>query len=346
MELNRRKRLKRGGEFVAETTSSCDEEDGRRAMEEEVRRKKMRAAKIIQVGKWAQPTPRCRPAPSLPLPSCHDPLNSSFLHHREDFANKWCQEFNTRIFRNHLPSLSLLWTGSLTSTAGKCVAFKLPCKCSGNDPCGRSVQQWMDRDQKSKKAIAIKRGERNEKNNGINSILEKTIPAGQQEAHKLSPGITSTTHACLSSATISLTELTSSPKHVTASSSSLLLLPLNLRSSIIRFPDGHWGSVRIHLSPKLLNSPFRVCQTLLHEMCHAAQFFFEPSTMRAPVLHCETCQEMSAKTYVDRRPHGPAFWKYAKIASLLYPSLEVSRCHSYQVGDGQAKNRETRKCCL
>eukprot|EP00922_Rhytidocystis_sp_ex-Travisia-forbesii_P032288 GHVS01048006.1.p1 GENE.GHVS01048006.1~~GHVS01048006.1.p1 ORF type:complete len:439 (-),score=83.23 GHVS01048006.1:409-1725(-) len=154
-----------------------------------------------------------------------------------------------------------------------------------------------------------------------------------------------------------------------ASIGGISLLPVSLRPSVCRFPDGHWGSISIKLSSNLLTNCFRMCQTLLHEICHAAQFYFEPSTIHAPAVEhiCSSCQQqpniptegasertssvreegnnksvyaLTQSVYVDRRPHGPAFWKYAKIASLLYPTLEVSRCHSYDV----QKRKSRRRC--
>eukprot|EP00922_Rhytidocystis_sp_ex-Travisia-forbesii_P036235 GHVS01053748.1.p1 GENE.GHVS01053748.1~~GHVS01053748.1.p1 ORF type:complete len:335 (+),score=83.14 GHVS01053748.1:163-1167(+) len=331
MELGRRKRrLKRGGEFVSSTT---DEEDATAEMEEEEedvsRRKRSKRRRAEEVSKTPPPPSSClRPPPSLPLPSSsQEEDSSSFLPHREVFAVNWYQEFNRRIFRGHLPSsLCLAWPISMTSTAGKCVVFKLACKCE-RGPCKQSVQHYLDGQKKRRITSVSKLSQNNnlEKQDQTASPRPSSSPSTiQQEEEDVSITSDVTTQEDNSSAA--------------SSCSGLWALPVNLRSSILRFPDGHWGSVRVQLSPKLLTNSYRLCQTLLHELCHAAQFFFEPSTMATPssLRVCETCQQEDKqtdkqKTFVDRRPHGPAFWKYAKIASLLYPSLEVSRCHCYEL---------------
>ncbi|KAF4705420.1 hypothetical protein FOZ62_003829, partial [Perkinsus olseni] len=69
------------------------------------------------------------------------------------------------------------------------------------------------------------------------------------------------------------------------------------------------GICRIELSTKVLDRPLRVCKTLLHEMCHAAQF----------ILSGEL-----------RPPHGPAF-KKAQIASAVFPQYAVTVSHSYEI---------------
>ncbi|KAF4686494.1 hypothetical protein FOZ62_006449, partial [Perkinsus olseni] len=70
------------------------------------------------------------------------------------------------------------------------------------------------------------------------------------------------------------------------------------------------GVCRIELSTKVLDRPLRVCKTLLHEMCHAAQF----------ILSGEL-----------RPPHGPAFKKWAQIASAVFPQYAVTVSHSYEI---------------
>jgi len=67
----------------------------------------------------------------------------------------------------------------------------------------------------------------------------------------------------------------------------------------------------IELSEKVCDSEDRLKTTLLHEMCHAATWLLDSE--RKP-------------------PHGPSFWKYAKLASNALPELgEVTTCHSFVV---------------
>ena len=66
----------------------------------------------------------------------------------------------------------------------------------------------------------------------------------------------------------------------------------------------------IELSEKVCDSDLRLQTTLLHEMCHVAAWLLDGE--RKP-------------------PHGPAFWKYAKLATTAFPSLAVTTCHSYSV---------------
>ena len=66
----------------------------------------------------------------------------------------------------------------------------------------------------------------------------------------------------------------------------------------------------IELSEKVCDDEERLKTTLLHEMCHAAAWLLDGE--RKP-------------------PHGPAFWKYAKQASVALPDQTVTTCHSYAV---------------
>ncbi len=65
---------------------------------------------------------------------------------------------------------------------------------------------------------------------------------------------------------------------------------------------------RIELSPSLVaGSSTRLQETLLHEMCHAAQYIQgERDT-----------------------PHGMMFKKWSSIAMTHYPELSISVCHNY-----------------
>ena len=67
---------------------------------------------------------------------------------------------------------------------------------------------------------------------------------------------------------------------------------------------------RIELSLKVVDSPFRLAQTLLHELCHAAAWVLD---------------------HVDKPPHGPAFAKWAASASKSYPKRAVTVCHNFEI---------------
>ena len=89
----------------------------------------------------------------------------------------------------------------------------------------------------------------------------------------------------------------------------------SMRQSIGGTADPKGAMVRtkaasIELSEKVCDSEERLKTTLLHEMCHAAAWLLDGE--RKP-------------------PHGPAFWKYAKLASDALPDMAVTTCHSYAV---------------
>eukprot|EP01066_Platyproteum_vivax_P014116 Platyproteum_vivax@DN6347_c0_g1_i1.p1 len=73
---------------------------------------------------------------------------------------------------------------------------------------------------------------------------------------------------------------------------------------------GEDRKIHIELSTKAIDSEYRLQKTLLHECCHAAQFWVD--------------KEM-------RPPHGPAFKRWGAKASRVYPTLQVSTCHSYEI---------------
>ena len=66
----------------------------------------------------------------------------------------------------------------------------------------------------------------------------------------------------------------------------------------------------IELSSKVCDDVPRMASTLLHEMCHAAQFLLED---------------------VTKPPHGPAFQKYVKVVNKFYPHLLITTCHNYEI---------------
>jgi predicted SprT family Zn-dependent metalloprotease len=65
----------------------------------------------------------------------------------------------------------------------------------------------------------------------------------------------------------------------------------------------------IELSVKVLDNDERLQNTLLHEMCHAAAWLLDAQ---------------------KKPPHGPAFWKWAGIASAR-SGLLISTCHNYEI---------------
>lgn len=83
-------------------------------------------------------------------------------------------------------------------------------------------------------------------------------------------------------------------------------------TSMARGADGGLPrhTARIVLSTKVLDTPYKLAQTLLHEMCHAAAWLVD---------------------HINRPPHGAAFHKWATRASHFYPSRAVSVCHSYDI---------------
>uniref|UniRef100_A0A0K0G417 SprT-like domain-containing protein n=1 Tax=Strongyloides venezuelensis TaxID=75913 RepID=A0A0K0G417_STRVS len=69
--------------------------------------------------------------------------------------------------------------------------------------------------------------------------------------------------------------------------------------------------VKIFLSDKVCNKPYRIRDTLIHEMCHAASFLIDK---------------------VLNDGHGPSFKKWASVCSRSFPKIpEVSRCHNYDI---------------
>ena len=66
----------------------------------------------------------------------------------------------------------------------------------------------------------------------------------------------------------------------------------------------------IELSSKVLDSPDRLRDTLIHEMCHAAAWIISG--------------------YPDG--HGPLFKDWARRAMATFPELPViARCHNYVI---------------
>jgi len=67
---------------------------------------------------------------------------------------------------------------------------------------------------------------------------------------------------------------------------------------------------RIALSVKVLDTPLKLAQTLLHEMCHAAQWLVD---------------------HTQRPPHGAVFQKWARAGTAAYPKRPVTVCHNYNI---------------
>eukprot|EP00921_Rhytidocystis_pertsovi_P002943 GHVQ01004914.1.p1 GENE.GHVQ01004914.1~~GHVQ01004914.1.p1 ORF type:complete len:399 (+),score=56.88 GHVQ01004914.1:396-1592(+) len=272
---------------------------------------------------------------STPAPAKH--LRCS----RHDLAKKWFDEFNTRIFKNYLPSNPILkWRHGMVSTAGICYMKKLPCLCDGELPCDAvlSEQAWRTVTQFNTK----KRKHECQKKTGIKKE-KKSQSAGRQ--------IEGDTDSSKDG----------EEEDGRSSRGTFNARRDNKKLGLFRYPDGYWARLEIRLSVELLDTEYRLCETLLHEMCHAAQFRFEESAgakglpkmddleticttwtaMKNQEQHdpsnrnLNTACKGTAGTYQrnafsDKRPHGPAFWKYAKVAALVYPMLDVSTCHSYR----------------
>eukprot|EP01069_Polyplicarium_translucidae_P000653 Polyplicarium_translucidae@DN1332_c0_g1_i1.p2 len=73
---------------------------------------------------------------------------------------------------------------------------------------------------------------------------------------------------------------------------------------------GGVASCTIELSTKVVTNSQRLRSTLLHEACHIAQFLLEKET---------------------HPPHGPAFKKWASIASSVYPEHKVTTTHRHSI---------------
>jgi len=69
-------------------------------------------------------------------------------------------------------------------------------------------------------------------------------------------------------------------------------------------------AAEIELSAKVLDSEAKLRSTLLHEMCHAAQWVLSHSS---------------------KPPHGPLFRKWADAAEASFPDIKVSSCHNYEI---------------
>ena len=69
---------------------------------------------------------------------------------------------------------------------------------------------------------------------------------------------------------------------------------------------------RIELSTKVLDTAEKLEATLLHEMCHAAQWLIDGIDGKG-------------------QAHGPAFKKWGKRVEAKFPDMEVSRCHNYEI---------------
>lgn len=69
-------------------------------------------------------------------------------------------------------------------------------------------------------------------------------------------------------------------------------------------------SCEVFLSTKVVDSEERLKKTLLHELCHVAQYLIENE---------------------HQPPHGPGFKKWANLASVLCPKIPVSVTHDYVI---------------
>ena len=69
-------------------------------------------------------------------------------------------------------------------------------------------------------------------------------------------------------------------------------------------------TAEIELSPRVLDTPARLRETMAHEMCHAAQWVLDGA---------------------DKPPHGPVFQQWARRVEEHVPDLHVTTRHSYKV---------------
>jgi predicted SprT family Zn-dependent metalloprotease len=61
---------------------------------------------------------------------------------------------------------------------------------------------------------------------------------------------------------------------------------------------------------QVVDCDYRLRETLLHEMCHAAAWLLDG---------------------IKDPPHGPVFKKWGQRAMKKFPELVIETCHSYQV---------------
>ncbi len=69
-------------------------------------------------------------------------------------------------------------------------------------------------------------------------------------------------------------------------------------------------NARVALSVTVLDTPLKLAQTLLHELCHVAAWLVDGT---------------------NRPPHGRVFNKWAAAASAAYPARRVTTCHNYAI---------------
>jgi predicted SprT family Zn-dependent metalloprotease len=70
----------------------------------------------------------------------------------------------------------------------------------------------------------------------------------------------------------------------------------------------------IELSVKVIDTPLRLRDTLLHEMCHVAVFTL-------PTVFANR----------NAKPHGTEFWHWANTVNRTIPDAVNDRCHSYEI---------------
>lgn len=69
-------------------------------------------------------------------------------------------------------------------------------------------------------------------------------------------------------------------------------------------------SARVELSSKVVDAFPKLQRTLCHELCHVAAWLLD---------------------HTAKPPHGPVFKKWACLAMDVYPDLEISTCHHYEI---------------
>lgn len=67
---------------------------------------------------------------------------------------------------------------------------------------------------------------------------------------------------------------------------------------------------KVELSTKVLDNPSKLQRTLCHELCHTAAWLLD---------------------HVTKPPHGPHFKAWAAAAMKVYPHLDITTCHSYDI---------------
>lgn len=87
---------------------------------------------------------------------------------------------------------------------------------------------------------------------------------------------------------------------------------------------------KIELSVKVVDTPCRLRDTLIHELCHASTWMLD--NCRGGILGAYHFSEVQCDIQPDLIGHGPVWRKWANLALRSFPELPpISRCHNYEI---------------